>query len=585
MARRQVVLIFVALAVVAVAAAALVGLLVWRLMTPVAAPAPQAAPAAAEATLSAEPPPTADPQTVRDVFVRAVGRAPTGFNPVFATDAAAQTMMDLLLPRLVGQDPTSGVMVPTELATGWTISGDGRTYTFALASDVRWSDGQPVTSADFAFTYAALADADVGSPYRDRTANLLRVETPDAATVVVTLSRAECSALSALRHPLLPAHAFAPNFGDLATNAFNQTPSISAGPFRFVERLGDDRFILEANPDFRQGAPAIARYEVRVIPEPGVRSQALTLGQVDLIYYGPDELRSAGLPTGPAIAVYRAPTDGYHFLALNLADPANPQPGRTATGERLPQTPHPILGERAVRQAMAAAIDYDMLLADLFAGQGYRPATYVPPSATWVAADLPPPAYDPAQAVRLLEEAGWTDADGDGVRTRDGAPLRLTIQTNADNPLRVRLSEFVAAQLRRVGFEIVVHPVDFGELTATLLGQRYDLVVIGWENLGADPGNSPFWHSRDDLPGVGFNFTSFQDAEVDSLLDAALQDPACDLNRRADAYRQVQARIHAELPTILLAGDVQAWAYATRWQEIAPGPWRFDHNVAQWRLP
>ena len=132
--------------------------------------------------------------------------------------------------------------------------------------------------------------------------------------------------------------------------------------------------------------------------------------------------------------------------------------------------------------------------------------------------------------MRRLEEAGWTDPDGDGVRARAGVPLRLTLQTNADNPLRVRLSEFVAAQLRPVGFDIVVHPMGFEELTDTLLGQRYDMVVIGWENLGADPGNSPFWHSRDDVPGAGFNFTSFQDADVDNLLDAALQNPTCDVN-------------------------------------------------------
>jgi peptide/nickel transport system substrate-binding protein len=606
MPRRQVVLIVVALAVVAAVAAALTGLLVWRLTTPVTAPAPQTAPAAAEATpsLPASTPATAAAtaatMAARDVFVRVVGRAPTSFNPVFAIDIAAQSVIDLLLPRLLGQDPATGVITPTELATGWTIGDDGRTYTFALADDVRWSDGTPVTAADFAFTYAALADPGVASPYRDRTANLLRVETPDPATVVVTLARAECSVLSALRQPLLPAHLFAPDFSDLATHAFNRTPQVSAGPFRFVERLGDDRIILEANLAYHRGAPAIARYEVRVIPEPGVRSQALALGQVDLISFDPDELRSTGLPTGEGIAVYTAPADGYHFLALNLADPANPQPGRTAAGERQPQTPHPILGERAVREAIAAAIDSDTLLADLFAGHGYRPTTFVPPAATWAAAapgggnpslrsgqaplGAPPIAYDPVRAGQILDAAGWT-VGTDGVRARGGVPLRLTLQTNADNPLRVRISEFVAAQLRDVGFDIVLTPLFFEELTAALLGQRYDLVVIGWENLGADPGNSPFWHSRDDSPGVGFNFTSFQDAEIDSLLDAALQDPTCDLARRAGAYRQVQARIQAELPYILLAGDLNGWAYATRWQGIAPGPWRFDHNVVRWQLP
>ena len=595
MARRQLLLIIVALAVVGGLLVVLGGLLVWQLLGGhlgdgvSATPTPTATAVVVSMPVSATTPsPESSFPLTRsnaDVFVQAVGRLPVTFNPVFATDDAAQSVIDLLLPRLLGQDPTSGLIVPTELATRWSLDPDGRTYRFTLADNIRWSDGEPVTSADFAFTYAALADPSVSSPYRDRTANLLRVETPDPTTVVVTLSRAECSVLASLRRPLLPAHLFAPDLSDLATNPFNQTPSVSAGPFRFAERLGDDRIILEANPDYRLGAPAITRYEIRAIPEPGVRSQALALGQVDLVYFSPDELRLTELPAVADSAIYFARTDSYHFLALNLADPANPQPGRTPTGDRLPQTPHPILGDLAVRQAIAEAIDYDTLIADLFAGHGYHPATYVPPTATWAAADLPPVAYDPAQAMRRLEEAGWTDPDGDGVRARAGLPLRLTLQTNADNPLRVRLSEFVAAQLRPVGFDIVVNPVGFEELTDTLLGQTYDMVVIGWENLGADPGNSPFWHSRDDVPGAGFNFTSFQDADVDSLLDAALQNPTCDVNQRADAYRQVQAEIQAASPYVLLVGDMAAWGYATRWQGIAPGPWRFDPNITQWRLP
>src|SRR5690606_10820915 len=155
-----------------------------------------------------------------------------------------------------------------------------------------------------------------------------------------------------------------------------------------------------------------------------------------------------------------------------------------------------ILGDLAVRQAIAAAVDYPSLLETVYSNHAYRLGSYVPPSVGWVATDVPLPAYDPEQARQLLESAGWVDANGDGVREQGARLLRLTLQTDEDNPLRMRIAETIAADLAEVGFQIDLQVISFEALTAALLGQRYDLVVIGWESLGADPGNSPFWHSR-----------------------------------------------------------------------------------------
>jgi peptide/nickel transport system substrate-binding protein len=171
------------------------------------------------------------------------------------------------------------------------------------------------------------------------------------------------------------------------------------------------------------------------------------------------------------------------------------------------------------------------------------------------------------------------------VRTRNGQSLRLSIRTNEDNPKRVEIARLLAEQLRGLGVDVQLEIVNFDALTGALLDQRFDLVVIGWENLGADPGNSPFWHSQADIPGAGFNFTSFHDEEVDSWLESATRLPGCDPNSRRALYVQVQQRIAETLPYIPLAAQESAWAYQSRWQEIAPGPWDIDYNVTAWRLP
>jgi peptide/nickel transport system substrate-binding protein len=517
-------------------------------------------------------------------FVQAVGMPPVTFNPIYASDSAALTIIDKIYPRLLGQEPNGGFIVPSALAERWEISPDGSAYTFTLRDGIRWSDGEPVTSNDFKFTYEALASPLVESPYRDRTVGIVQIDAPDPRTVVVRLAGPNCAVLHSLRQPLLPSHKYAADFSDLATNPLSQAPTVSAGPFLFVERIGDEKVILARNPDYWQGVPQIEEWEVRIIPNPNDRRQALADDLVDLAYFDPDEVVETTLEAGEAVTVTYLPTDGYSFLALNLADPAAPQPGRASDGSSLPQAPHPILGDVAVRQAIAAAVDYDRILSEVYNGHAYRTASYVPSTVRWAYNDsLPLPSYDPARARQLLNDAGWVDEDGDSVLSRAGQPLRLSIRTNEDNPKRVEMARLIAEELTKLGVQVELNIASFDELTAVLLDQRFDLVVIGWENLGADPGNSPFWHSQADIPTTGFNFTSFHDNEVDGWLDSAMRLAGCDLNSRGDLYKQVQQRIASQLPYILLAAQEGAWVYQKRWQGIAPGPWEIDHNVASWR--
>ncbi|HXF62884.1 MAG TPA: peptide ABC transporter substrate-binding protein, partial [Caldilineaceae bacterium] len=447
-------------------------------------------------------------------FVEAVAAGAELINPVLAVGATAERVAELIYPRLLDQDPSGGFITPSALAEGWEVSPDGRVYTFTLRSGVHWSDGQPVTAADVKFTYDALASETVASPYRDRAAAIERMETPDAHTLVVTLRSPSCSALHRLRRPLLPAHRYAADFSDLATNALNHAPEVGAGPFLFAEQTPGEQIMLVRNPDYWKGAPQIERYVLAILPDAAARRQALEEGRVDLASLEPAELIEDGLPAGAQLTVYPYQADAYSVLALNLADPANPQPGMDGAGQAIPQPPHPILGDAEVRQAIAEALDYEALLAEGFQGRGYRLTGYVLPTVGWAYADLPRVAHDPARAGQRLADAGWVDGDGDGIREAGGETLRLALQTNGDNPLRVRLAEQVAAQLQQVGFQIDLEVVSFEELADMLLGQRFDLAVIGWENVGADPGNAPFWQTAQDRPGQGFNFTSFQDPEV-----------------------------------------------------------------------
>jgi peptide/nickel transport system substrate-binding protein len=175
------------------------------------------------------------------------------------------------------------------------------------------------------------------------------------------------------------------------------------------------------------------------------------------------------------------------------------------------------------------------------------------------------------------------DIDGDGVRERNGQPLRLTLLTNDDSPARMAMGALISEQLDRLGIAVQFSLAPFEQMRAHLLNQQFDLAIAGWENLGADPATAAFWHSRNDTPGAGLNFVSFQDVDVDVWLDEAAQLPGCAPAARGARYRQVQQRLQEQLAYVIIGGRLNHWGYQNRWQNIKPGPWGWLHNVHAWR--
>ncbi|MCB0064833.1 MAG: hypothetical protein KDE19_22065 [Caldilineaceae bacterium] len=514
------------------------------------------------------------------VFVEGVSLAPDHFNPIFTTNATSLSIIEKLYAPLVGQDPVTGAASISGLAKQWSFSDDGRTLTLTLHDGLQWSDGEPLTARDVGFTYRVIQDPATASPYQPNFANVTAVLTPDDRTVQLTLAVPDCAIFQTLHQPILPAHLYGGDVAQFQATDLTYTPTVGAGPFTFVDRIGA-RILLQRNPRYRLGAPLLERWEVHVLSEAEAQWSQLRAGELDLISLEVEQFaRVASMPT---VTLYTAPRDSITFLALNLADPTDASPGRSVTGERIPQTPHPILGNRQVRQALAQGIDYATLLTRVYGSSGVQMASYLLPSITWAHNDeLARYTYQPTVADDLLVAAGWVDRDGDGIRERDGRPLQLHLLTNEDSSSRLQLAQLLAAQLHAIGVDVQVDALPFAALTTRLLGQQYDLVLIGWDNLGAEPANSDFWHSRQDEPGQGANFVSFQDAEVDQWLDEARNAPDCDGGYRAARYRLVQERIHQELPYIIIGGQLRGWAYGSQWQEVAPQPWSFDYNVHRW---
>ncbi|MCB0106662.1 MAG: hypothetical protein KDE53_12155 [Caldilineaceae bacterium] len=521
------------------------------------------------------------------LFVEAVAADADNFNPIYSTNPTSLKVIEKIYPLLIGRDPYTGANNSSGLAEKWQFSPDGRTLTITLYPNLQWSDGEPIRAEDIVFTLELVRDPLVASPYRQNFGNIETITAIDDQTLVIQLANPDCAIFQSLRQPILPAHLYHNDRSEFRSTDPNRLPTVGAGPFLFASRSGS-RIVLQRNERYRLGAPLLERYEFHIIADEAEQLAGLADGRIDLVALSTEQL--AFYQPIPAVTLYKTPLDSITFLALNLANPQHPQPGRASDGSLLPQEPHPILGTLAVRQALAHALDYETLLEQGFQHQILRHSGYLLPTITWAYhKDLAPYGYDPELTAQLLSDAGWVDADGDGIRERDGAPLQLTLLTNEDSTLRARLAELIRLQFQAVGIDLQVAVQPFDLLTNALLGQRYDMVLIGWDTLGAEPGNSDFWLSQQDLPtefddnGIGgANFTSYQNVAVDLWLTEARTHPSCDGGYRTQRYQQVQERIYADLPYIVLGSPYQGWVYRAEWQGITPQPWSFAHNIQRW---
>lgn len=520
------------------------------------------------------------------VWTRALSANPTNFNPLLAADHASSAVHAMLYPALVRQDPVTGQYGSVgAMAERWDLSPDGHTWTFYLRPGVVWSDGEAVDAYDFKFTYDAIRFGNIDSPHQRLAAPIESIEIVNPLTVRVTFNEERCDALSLLRVGWLPGHRFAEDFSDVGSAFFNQSPDVSAGPFIFQSYIPNDSVVLRRNSRYWQGAPLMERMVFRIVPNAEDRLSLLLSGALDETPLTPDQL--IPLLDAPQIKVASGAIDAYDFIAVNLANPASPQRGLSDEGAFLFQDPHPLLSERAVREAMAHAIDYRGIVGAIYLDQAYPLAANVLPIAPWAFdASLEQRTYNPDLARSILENSGWIDINRDGIREKDIRALRMSLIVPENNPYYMRIAEIVRDQLNSVGFDIRMQALAPSAFTRQLLSQRFDLALSGWTDFGVDPDDHELWQAATDRPGSGFNFVSYQNQRIENLLEQGLTMRGCQPQDRAPIYREIQQILYNDLPYIFLAGIVQNIGYTSQWGGITPGPWDFYHNVQTWyRLP
>jgi peptide/nickel transport system substrate-binding protein len=509
---------------------------------------------------------------------------PDNLNPFLAVQTASQVVRELTLEGLVDADaegnyvPQLAAEVPSVENGG--ITNDGKTITYTLQDGVTWSDGDPFTSADVLFTWQAVMDPDNAVNTQTGYDQIASIDTPDETTVVINFKQLYAPALSLFSIPdaVLPAHVLE---GQAMGNAdFNRTPE-GTGAFVVTEWKSGDSIVLDRNPNYREeGQPSIDRVVFKIIPSREVGVAQIRAGEIDVLW----NLAESDIPTFqdmPGVSIQTVPSPNVEYLGLNLADGTDPG------------TPHPILGDPLVREAIATAIDRQPIVEQLL--YGMTEVATAPINLGWAAPQgLSFPAYDPAKAQSLLEQAGWADANGDGIREKDGTEMSLDITAPAGDQLRELTEQILQEQLKAVGIQLNIKNKPaatlFGtwEENGTLKKGTYDIVLDTWgPDLDPDAFMSLLF-SSDQIPtaqnnGEGFNFLRLQDPKLDQAILKARS--TLDLAERQQWYKVASEQILSSIAYLPLYQRAEINAFGSRVTGNSPNPWDgLTWNIAGWQL-
>lgn len=487
----------------------------------------------------------------------------SSFNIYTATNAFSQEIDDLLFLKLADEQDDFGQGPPSfraSLASSWETSADRRRIVFHLDPRARWSDGTPVTSADVLFSHRVAVSPEVGWAGADVKDRIESVTAPDARTVVYTFKQPYPYALmDAVEGNVLPAPKYEPiPLAEWPKRAFREAPVVS-GPFRLKRYEPGSIIELERNPAWaRSPLPGLDAVVFKILPDESALLNELLSGGVDFME-NVSEDAARKIETVPRLRVARAPDLSYGFICWNTA--------------------RPLFADARVRRALTMAIDRNAILEGLLPRTG-RPSLGPILSFMWAFdREARPIPHDLARARDLLREAGWSDADGDGVLDRGGVPFRFELETNQGSKLRSDVVEMVASQLRKAGIEAIPRTLEFAAFVARHQKHDFDAFVSSWRESTKVDLRSVLHSSAKD---GGYNYGSYANPELDALIDKAREES--DPSAARDLWRRAQRIVAQDQPFTFLFERDRLHAVPMRLEGMRSSPRSAYAGLEEWRL-
>ena len=470
------------------------------------------------------------------------------------------------------------------------VSADHLVYTFTIREGVRWHDGKPFSIDDVLFSAkAAVCPGVDDAPVRSTITDLIGADIVEGRKIRFTVKKPYfLNDFQLGQLPIIAKHIYDPQgvldkftFSDLLSpknianpalkqfaEAFNRHPSgrqpVGTGPYKFVKWDTGKEITLVRNDDYWGKKAYLDKIIYRPILDVTAALTALKSGEVDLmprLGYIQYAQQTSGEAFEKQFSKAKYSYPNYGYIGWNFEKP--------------------IFKDKRVRHALTMLVNRQQIIDSLRFGLGRVAVTHFTPNSPDFNTNLKPLPYDPKRAAELLDEAGWSDHNGDGIRDKDGVPFRFELLAPATTQYYDQLLPILKEEFRKVGIDMMERRLEFTVLIENLKDHKFDAVSAAWtSDLLSDP--FQVWHSSS-MKNRGSNFNSFRNDEADSLIERARQE--FDPEKRRQLYWRLQEIMHDEQPYTFVYYGEEAAAYHKRFQNVEWLPARPSYDLSAWFVP
>jgi len=497
----------------------------------------------------------------------------------------------MLCEQLLRYDATTGLPTVPGLAAGYPeVSDDHRVYTFTIREGVKWQDGRPFSAEDVLFTVKAAMTPSVDSAaFRSYFSSLADAELVGSNRIRFHMSEPywlNDASLSTNIVPL-PRHVFDPDglldrykFRDIVDakaagdpvlkkfgESFNSNPAnrapVCTGPYKLEKWTAGQELVLVRNEQYLGEKPHLDKVVYKIIPDATTALTALKSGQIDFV-------------PRLAPAQFHEQTGGRAF-----------QEQFVKTTYHVPQMTYigwnetrPFFADKRVRQALTMLVDREKVIEAVRRGMGSMAASPFAPGSPDFNPNIQPLPYDRQRALALLDETGWTDHNGNGIRDKNGIEFKFEILVSASNAAGPALLDILQDAFGKAGMTVTGRRLEAAVFQSTLRDQKMDASIGNWiTSLQFDP--HQLLHS-DSARNRGSNYFNFRNAEADALMEQARIE--FDAEKRKQLYWRFQEIFHDEQPYTLLYYPADAAAYHNRFQNVQFLHQRPGYDLTLWSV-
>ena len=512
------------------------------------------------------------PHTRRRVLAAGLGTATLGAIAGCSSDADESTALTIggtyipesIDPVMHGGGPlgrigvyeslfrvTRDVRIEPQLASGWDVSGDGRTWTIGIRDDVQLHDGTELTSETVVFSLSrAIDEASLLTPLPVES-----ITATDTHEVEITTSER----FAPLRSYLAHRYAAIVSPSSVAESGSFEEP-IGTGHYTFDSWVPEESITATKNTDYYGSVPEIDRVEYEGIRDNQTKVSSLEAGELDIVVNLPASAMD-GISQADDTSARTTRTPQNRFLAYNVRESP--------------------FDDVRVRQAVNHAIDVQTIIRTVLQSIGVPAVGPLSPGLTdWANASLTPYDYDPRKARRLLREAGWrATADGDDVRRRDGTPFEVVLRTYTRQPELRTIATVIQNQLGAVGIDVEITVTEWSALSEDMQAGATDFSLLSFNFLWVpDPDRAmSFYHSEDSQI-----YTGYANRDVDDLIERGRR--TTNKADRKEIYDEVQMLVHNDTPLGMLTYGETITGLRDRVRNFTLHPTIYSHRIENIRL-